>query len=123
MHAFEDPPLLPPRCVLCMYTLYGQPVTLLSVFLSLYLLVSTSETQGLLTVWCILQLSIRHNAMAQMLDPKSSLSVRLLESALVNCLLGSSFIQLLFSLSAPMEDKEDLGNAYPQFLPNQGSSG
>ena len=59
-----------------------------------------------------------------MLDPKSSSLVRLLgSSALVNCLLVSSFIQLLFSLSAPIEDKEDLVKAYPQFLLSRGSSG
>ena len=101
-----------------------------------------------------------------MLDPKSSLSGWLLGlSALVNCLLGSSFIQLEVSLtiylvviqiwsngsktfctllyyttsqtslwdklcrlviklrSAPIENKQDLGKAYPQFLPSQGSSG
>ena len=101
-----------------------------------------------------------------MLDPKSSSSGWLLDlSALVNCLVGSSFIQHEVSLriylvvirfwsngskrictllycttsqtslwdklcrlviklrSAPIENKQDLGKAYPQFLPSRGSSG
>ena len=101
-----------------------------------------------------------------MLDPKSSSSGWLLDlSALVICLVGSSFIQHEVSLriylivirfwsngskrictllycttsqtslwdklcrlviklrSAPIENKQDLGKAYPQFLPSRGSSG